>query len=136
MDIRAATVPGYAGSPKGGSGVGAANTLQTICLLSALLLTTLPPRPLLAMNQGVLLLLPDSSETVGWHAPDSARVFVGNNLFLLIDGGAPVYLEYGFGQVVAQRYVNEKNERVSLEIYEMIDAGAAYGMFCRQGLRI
>ncbi len=60
---------------------------------------------------------------------DTARVFAGEDLFTLIDGGADIFLEYGFRQAAAAKYRNYLDNSIKLEIYEMSDAPAAYGMF-------
>ncbi len=80
-------------------------------------------------SQNILTYLPVTDEFKGWYQQDSARIFVGEDLFTLIDGGADIYLEYGFRQVVAVEYRNNHENSIKLEIYEMSDASAAYGMF-------
>lgn len=73
--------------------------------------------------------LPRSEDVAPWQQVDSARLFVGEELYLLIDGGADRYLEYGFSQVVAAGYANSRGSSVKIEIYEMADAAAAYGIY-------
>jgi hypothetical protein len=74
-------------------------------------------------------ILPGPGEAGVWYRPDSVRVFAGEELFDFIDGGADIYFEYGFRQVVSADYRNIKKTSVKVEIYEMIDDGAAYGMY-------
>lgn len=73
--------------------------------------------------------IPDSTAIPNWHIVDSARVVVGEDLYKLIDGGADLYLEYGFSQVVAAEYQNKDEISIKLEIYEMKDPGAAFGIY-------
>jgi hypothetical protein len=80
-------------------------------------------------NQNILAYLPGVGELQGWNLEDSVRVFVGEDLFTLIDGGADIYLEYGFQRVLSAEYRNKDEHSIKLEIYEMKDASAAYGMF-------
>jgi hypothetical protein len=80
-------------------------------------------------NQNILTYLPVTCEYAGWDQEDSARVFAGEELFALIDGGADIYLEYGFRQVATIKYLNNHENSITIEIYEMSDASAAYGMF-------
>lgn len=54
--------------------------------------------------------------------------FDGKSLWGYIDGGADVYLEYGFSRLHLQE-VNYKNEHIKLEIYRMKDPSAAFGIF-------
>jgi hypothetical protein len=74
-------------------------------------------------------ILPGTGEAGEWYRPDSVRAFTGEELFDFIDGGADIYFEYGFRQVVSAEYRNTKKTSVKLEIYEMTDNGAAYGMY-------
>jgi hypothetical protein len=54
---------------------------------------------------------------------------MGEDLFLYINGGAEIYHEYGFKQVVVQDYKNANERSLSVEIYEMINPAAAYGIY-------
>jgi hypothetical protein len=74
-------------------------------------------------------ILPGTGEAGEWSRPDPPRVFTGEGLFDYIDGGADIYFEYGFRQVVSAEYLNTKKASIKLEIYEMTDDGAAYGMY-------
>lgn len=82
-----------------------------------------------AQDRDILAYLPDTCEFVGWDQEDSVRVFAGEELFTLIDGGADIYFEYGFRQVAAAKYRNNLENSIKLEIFEMSDASAAYGMY-------
>lgn len=88
--------------------------------------------------QNLSSLLPDSIE--GWSAPDSSELYVGEDLFRLINGGADIFLEYGFIKVLTQRYIGAEDKLISTEIYEMKDSSAAFGIFSlftfRTGKRI
>lgn len=59
---------------------------------------------------------------------DSLTVYKGDDLFFLIDGGAEVYLEYGFVQVIAADYKKDK-QRIHIELYEMESKDAAWGIY-------
>jgi len=56
------------------------------------------------------------------------NVFDGNSLWGYINGGADIYLEYGFKQVLVQE-ISHKNSNYKIEIYRMIDMESAYGIF-------
>jgi hypothetical protein len=105
-----------------------------VCLV-LLALAPLAPRPAACSTPAVELqpdlraLLPSASDLTGWSPKDAPQVYKGDDLFLYIDGGAEIYREYGFKQVIAQDYQDAKSRSVSLEVYEMADAAAAYGMF-------
>lgn len=77
--------------------------------------------------QGTTGLLPDS---VGEYAKsDSARIYTGDGLYNLIDGGADIFREYGFDRVAVQRYSDTRDNYVDVELYEMKDSSSAYGIF-------
>ena len=64
-----------------------------------------------------------------WRSSDSLRIFRGEELYLLIDGGADIYLEYGFIRVGSQHFASSAEDEIDLEIYEMRDTQAAFGIF-------
>jgi len=97
--------------------------------LCTVLFNTPFPHVAFSLDRNILTYLPAACEFAGWDIEDSARIFTGEELFTLIDGGADVYLEYGFQQVAAVKYRNHHENSIKLEIYEMSDAPAAYGMF-------
>jgi hypothetical protein len=55
-------------------------------------------------------------------------VFDGNSLWGYINGGADIYLEYGFKHVQLQEILYRANN-YKIEIYRMRDVEAAYGIF-------
>lgn len=74
-------------------------------------------------------LLPADGAIGGWTQEDTARVYEGQELYALIDGGADLFLEYGFRRSLAAEYQSVAGETIRLEIYQMSDAGAAYGIY-------
>jgi hypothetical protein len=73
--------------------------------------------------------LPKAGDVPGWAPTGEAQHYKGDDLFVYIDGGAEIYREYGFQQVLAQDYRSKSGKSVTLEIYEMTDPRAAYGIF-------
>jgi hypothetical protein len=61
-----------------------------------------------------------------WSAEDEPEVYVGDELFIYINGGAEIYHEYGFVQVAVQRY-RRGEDQISVEIYNM--DGDAFGIY-------
>ena len=55
--------------------------------------------------------------------------YTGEDLFLYIDGGAEIYREYGFAEVLIQDYKGPEGKRLSLEIFRMTSPEAAFGMY-------
>jgi len=74
-------------------------------------------------------LLPAGNETAGWKAMDKPQAFDKETLFNYIDGGAEIYLEYGFRRLVVQDYRNESKGSVVIEIFEMEGSPGALGMY-------
>jgi len=74
-------------------------------------------------------LLPKGGAVAGWTPDGSPQEFKGDDLFVYIDGGAEIYLEYGFSRAVVQDYRTAGGRAVSLEVFEMTDPAAAYGMY-------
>ncbi len=72
---------------------------------------------------------PEAGEVGAWKPSDTASIFVGDDLYLLIDGGADVYHEYGFRQVATRDYADDQGQSVTVELYEMTGPPAAYGMY-------
>jgi hypothetical protein len=72
---------------------------------------------------------PSSDEIKQWVRSDSIRIFEGRELYLLIDGGADIYLEYGFVRAGTERFANAAGNQISLEMYEMKGPESAYGIF-------
>jgi len=73
--------------------------------------------------------LPKKGETGTWQPTGSIDKAVGEDLFLLINGGAEIYHEYGFKQTIMQSYENNNGKAINLEIFEMEDAASAYGIY-------
>jgi len=74
-------------------------------------------------------LLPAAKDLPGWTLDDGPKVVAGDGLFELIDGGADLFLEYGFKEVTASHWINDKGGTLQVEVYHMADDAAAYGIF-------
>jgi hypothetical protein len=74
-------------------------------------------------------LIPEGSNLEGWTLASGPETYVGDELFQLINGGAELYHEFGFRQVHAAEYELEDRASITLELFEMVDAEAAFGVF-------
>ena len=74
-------------------------------------------------------LLPTGGEVAGLTPGDTLQVFHGDDLYQMIDGGADIYHEYGFRQVLSTEYVDGCDKVIKLELYEMESPLAAYGIY-------
>jgi hypothetical protein len=79
-------------------------------------------------QNGALAYLPDESSLAGWETLGDPQTAEGDDLFLLINGGAEIYNEYGFARAVIHSYT-KGDKSVNLELYEMEDAAGAYGAY-------
>jgi hypothetical protein len=75
--------------------------------------------------------LPQAAELQEWEPAGTPQHVIGDDLFLLINGGAEIYHEYGFKQAITQGYKhkNQPSSGFNLEIYEMQNPAAAYGVY-------
>ncbi len=98
----------------------------------ALLITALVADPSVEQpkdQQDISHYLPQATELERWEAVGSPQIFVGDDLYSYINGGAVIYYEYGFRQVVVQTYAHEDGRTINLEIFEMTTPSSAYGMY-------
>ena len=65
----------------------------------------------------------------GWKVADTVRVFTGRQLYEYINGGADLFLEYGFVEVAAGEYLTPGGKTVFINLYRMSDPVAAFGIF-------
>jgi hypothetical protein len=79
-------------------------------------------------------ILPPDNSAPGWKKSGPVRVFIRQDLFNHIDGGAELYLEFGFEKLRVQPYTNGKTE-VGLEVYEMSGPASALGIYLMQAGR-
>ncbi len=95
------------------------------CLFLFLHFSEVPPCP----DKDLRLYLPGEAETGGWKEDGLPQIYVGEDLFTYINGGAEIYHEYGFKQVIVQDFLNKNKKSISLEIFEMSNPESAYGMY-------
>ncbi len=76
--------------------------------------------------------VPGSKDIPEWPVKGEAQRFSGDDLYIYINGGAEIYNEYGFRRVIAQDFEHKDGRGVTLEIYEMADPSAAFGIYSFQ----
>jgi hypothetical protein len=72
--------------------------------------------------------VPEPGFAPGWAKAGPLRAFTGQDLFNQIDGGAELFLEFGFVRLRLQPYVRDKAE-LTLNAYEMESAASALGVY-------
>jgi hypothetical protein len=100
-----------------------------IQLLTACLFLIFYPQVVTGAEIDLLKYLPKEDEVEGWKKYGSSAFYKGESLYEYINGGAEIYHEYGFEQVVVQDYINEAGKTVSIEIFLMKDSESAFGIY-------
>ncbi len=79
-------------------------------------------------------LLPDKSGL--WFRSGEDRWYTNESLYDYIDGGAELFISYGFEKVLSRTYIAEDQPDVTVDVFDMISSENAYGVFChiRDGL--
>ena len=81
----------------------------------------------------MLKLLPDLDNFNHIIADGAAEEFDGETLYEMINGGAELFLEYGFEKAILQSYKNQQSgDVITIEIYKMKDYRAAFGIYALQ----
>ena len=104
--------------------------MKLVCSIAAffLLMVTLPGG--LSMGKGtsdLALLLPDIIE--GWKVTREDARYGRDTLYDYIDGGAELYLSYGFKGVINRTYVKANQPDMVVDIFDMDTSQNAYGVF-------
>ncbi len=73
----------------------------------------------------LLGLIPSESQLPGWKADGAPETAEGQDLFLLINGGAEMYLEAGFARAVLATYKGGGGKTINLEVFEMVSPESA-----------
>ncbi|MGE4290224.1 MAG: DUF6599 family protein [Salinivirgaceae bacterium] len=98
-------------------------------MMRLFLLTNLLLSAFLLQATSIHGLLPENKSSGDWLTVGQTEHYQSDELYFLINGGADLYLEYGFKEVVAQSYQNNANEKISVEIYAMKSNEAAFGIY-------
>ena len=72
--------------------------------------------------------VPDNNFEPGWIKSGERLIFYKNDLYGHIDGGAELFLEFGFDRLTVQKYQNGDDE-INLEIYQMTEPASALGIY-------
>ncbi|MEJ2055217.1 MAG: hypothetical protein P8X42_14975, partial [Calditrichaceae bacterium] len=74
------------------------------------------------------IILPDNNAIDGWQKSDPQLTFYKNDLYGHIDGGAELFLEFGFDSLLVQDY-SSGEAQISLEVYFMEKPESALGIY-------
>ncbi len=82
----------------------------------------------LAKGENLEALFPAEKQIAPWQKDGAFQYYAGKNLRNYLDGGADIYLEYGFRSVGVQAYKKEQ-QNLQIEVYHMESPEAALGIF-------
>jgi hypothetical protein len=94
--------------------------LIIIGLLSPLAAATAP-------GADIARLLPD--QISGWKPSGPDRAFTRDTIFEYMDGAGETYLGYSFRRLLVREYADAAGSLLVAEIYDMVSAADAYGIF-------
>ncbi len=75
--------------------------------------------------------MPESGFAPGWIKDGEARHFSQNDLYGHINGGAELFLEFGFEKLTVQHYAKDDAELI-LDVYRMENPLAALGIYLKK----
>jgi len=78
-------------------------------------------------SQKLARLLPEDVE--GWQIGREDRLFNRGNLYNYIDGGAELYLSYGFLEMIGRTYTQPGQPDIVVDIFDMGSSRNAFGVF-------
>lgn len=96
--------------------------------LFRILFVFLPVVPALTAAEQADPAIPDDGFVPGWERVGVTQTFTKNDLYGHIDGGAELFLEFGFEKLLVQKYKNGDDE-IDLEMYLMTEPDAALGIY-------
>lgn len=68
-------------------------------------------------------------EVNGWKRSDNDVLYTKDNLYDYINGGAELYLSYGFKRLWARKYQKKDQPEIVVDIFDMGSSENAYGVF-------
>ena len=80
---------------------------------------------------GLAELLPAATSMVGWQIADGPTDYDSESLYEYLNGGAPLYLDFGFQGLVHVRYQlgEDSLSSVTLDVYDMGSDLGAFGLY-------
>jgi hypothetical protein len=83
-------------------------------------------------DRAIVLILPGVAETRPWVSDGPAQLAEGHDLFALINGGAELFLRYGFERAAIQSYNLGGGRQIQVEVYLMRTPDGATEVFARR----
>ena len=64
-----------------------------------------------------------------WRKSSAPSLYDAENLYTYINGGAELYISYYFNKLISQSYVDEEDDEIKIDIFDMGSSQNAYGIF-------
>jgi hypothetical protein len=65
----------------------------------------------------------------GWTMTEKLRIDTHDDLYDYIDGGAELYISYGFRKAISCRYIKDGQPEVTAEVFDLDSAADAFGIY-------
>jgi hypothetical protein len=65
----------------------------------------------------------------GWKTANEDNFYDNESLYNYIDGGAELYLSYGFNKVISRNYIKPGQPEIRVDVFDMIKPRNAYGVY-------
>ncbi len=65
-----------------------------------------------------------------WEASGQDHYYYPETLYEYIDGGAELFISYGFDRVISRTYKRSGQPDIMVEIFDMVEPKNAFGVFC------
>lgn len=97
----------------------------------AVLLSCSPASPPPETDSPAVMLLAPTAGLEGWTVAEGPVSYSSDGLFEYLNGGAPLYLKYGFEELAHVRYQNGEDEyaSVTIDVFLMSSDLGAFGLF-------
>lgn len=69
------------------------------------------------------------AEHSGWKTANEDNFYDNETLYNYIDGGAELYLSYGFNKVISRNYIKPGQPEIRVDVFDMIKPRNAYGVY-------
>jgi hypothetical protein len=104
--------------------------LRRAAVIAAALLAATPLARAAATDLGSVV--PKSGAVAGWKMAGKPASYTRATLYDYIDGGADLYLSYGFVRAVVAEYSGPGGAKITVELYDMGSSYDAFGVFARE----
>jgi hypothetical protein len=105
--------------------------LQCVLVVAALVVGCGPGEEPAVGGTGLAKLLPAAASKNGWQMADGPTDYDSDTLYEYLNGGAPLYLKFGFQRMVHVRYQfgDHSLSSVTLDVYDMGSDLGAFGLY-------